>query len=169
MLIHDGHDYFSHHRRLDLAPRFAANPQPAVPANLYAYDFVFIGAKGELFDGEPSSPEHWKTYGAPVYAPAAGVVTEVADGIPENTFESTATHQPANGERSDPQGFGNYVVIVDREGRYSWLLHLKPGSLSVKKGDRVQAGQRLGTVGFSGDSLFPHLHFMVTSAGQYPS
>ncbi len=42
--------------------------------------------------------------------------------------------------------------------------HLQPGSLKVKTGDAVRQRQVLGTIGNSGNSDGPHLHFHVTEA-----
>jgi murein DD-endopeptidase MepM/ murein hydrolase activator NlpD len=41
--------------------------------------------------------------------------------------------------------------------------HLKPGSVAVRVGDRVRQGQRLGLLGNSGNTDFPHLHFQLTN------
>jgi murein DD-endopeptidase MepM/ murein hydrolase activator NlpD len=38
---------------------------------------------------------------------------------------------------------------------------MKPGSVVVKPGDRVQPGQPVGHIGFSGDSIFPQLHYSL--------
>lgn len=38
VLVHDGHDFDSHHRRYNLVARYEADPGSAVSANLYAYD-----------------------------------------------------------------------------------------------------------------------------------
>jgi len=46
-------------------------------------------------------------------------------------------------------------------GRYGFYAHLQPGSLRVKKGDRVKKGQVLALVGNSGNTTGPHLHFHV--------
>jgi murein DD-endopeptidase MepM/ murein hydrolase activator NlpD len=58
---------------------------------------------------------------------------------------------------------GNYVVI-DGKGKaddtvYMHLLHKS----AVRKGQRVQAGQRLGLVGRTGDATACHLHFEMWS------
>ncbi len=42
--------------------------------------------------------------------------------------------------------------------------HLQPGSLRVKFGDKVKAGQVLGLVGNTGNSSEPHLHFQLMNA-----
>jgi murein DD-endopeptidase MepM/ murein hydrolase activator NlpD len=45
-------------------------------------------------------------------------------------------------------------------------MHLQPGSLRVKVGDRVGRGQVLARVGASGDAREPHLHFEVTTSSK---
>ena len=49
------------------------------------------------------------------------------------------------------------------EGEYAYYLHLQPGSIRVKTGDRVRRGQVLARIGASGDAREPHLHFEVTT------
>ena len=170
ILVHDGHDFYSHHRRYDLASRFEANPSSAVSANLYAYDFMTATPDGALFRGDPSKKESWLAYGARIFAPASGRVVAAVSDVPENTFAANGDAQvPSAAEAKDPMGFGNHVTIRHADGRVSWLLHMQPNSVQVKIGDRVKAGQYLGRVGFSGDSLFPHLHFNVTDGAVYPS
>jgi murein DD-endopeptidase MepM/ murein hydrolase activator NlpD len=56
-------------------------------------------------------------------------------------------------------------VIVDiGGGRYAFYAHLKPGSITVKEGERVRRGQVLARLGNSGNTGFPHLHFHVMDA-----
>jgi murein DD-endopeptidase MepM/ murein hydrolase activator NlpD len=57
---------------------------------------------------------------------------------------------------------GNHIMLDLGGGRYALYAHLQPGSLRVKKGDRLQRGQALGLVGNSGNSTQPHLNFHVT-------
>ncbi len=170
ILVHDGHDFYSHHRRYDLANRFEANPSSAVSANLYAYDFLTATSDGALFQGDPTKKESWLAYGAMIFAPASGRVVDAVSDVPESTFAADGNAQvPSTIEAKDPMGFGNHVTIRHADGRVSWLLHMQPNSVQVKTGDHVKAGQFLGKVGFSGDSLFPHLHFNVTDGAVYPS
>jgi murein DD-endopeptidase MepM/ murein hydrolase activator NlpD len=50
-------------------------------------------------------------------------------------------------------------------GRYAFYEHLKHGSVTVKRGDRVKRGQVIGLLGNSGSSSSgPHLHFHVADA-----
>jgi murein DD-endopeptidase MepM/ murein hydrolase activator NlpD len=43
------------------------------------------------------------------------------------------------------------------------MAHLKKDSITVKRGDLVRRGQRLGLCGNSGNSSGPHLHLQVQS------
>src|SRR5690242_5915958 len=70
---------------------------------------------------------------------------------------------------TDPLGLGNHVEIRHADGRVSWMLHMQPGSVRVKADERVRRGALIGKVGFTGDSLFPHLHYNVTDSATYPS
>jgi Peptidase family M23 len=169
LLVHDGHDLYSHHRRRDLVAVTAGDPLRGRNANLYAYDLVRVDDDGALFHGTPDRKEDWLTFGAPVTAPVAGVVAEAVDGVPDNTFVDGEAVVPPEAEALDPLGLGNHVLIRAADGRVSWLLHMEPGSIAVKTGDRVVPGQMLGRVGLSGDSIFPHLHFNVTDGVTYPS
>jgi len=170
LVVHDGHDYYSHHRRYNLIKRFEADPSSAVSANLYAYDFMKVTADGALYRGDPTSKANRLTYGLPIFAPASGIVVDSVSDVPENSFAANGDAQiPSSTEAIDPLGFGNHVTILHTDGRVSWLLHMQPGSVAVAPGEHVRAGQFLGKVGFSGDSLFPHLHFNVTEGSRYPS
>ena len=170
LLVLDGHDFYSHHRRFDLSKQYQLNPQKVASPNLYAYDFVTTDDSGQLFHGDPKQPGNWLTYGKNVATPDAGIVVEAVADLPENVFNSSGVAQiPTESEKRDPSGFGNHVTIRHSDGRVSWLLHLQPKSTRVKVGDRVKAGQFIGNVGFTGDSLFPHLHFTVTTDSAYPS
>ena len=60
---------------------------------------------------------------------------------------------------------GNYVVIDHGSGEFSYLAHMKKGSVSVKAGDRVSAGQKIGEMGMSGDAFLVHLHYQLQSDG----
>jgi murein DD-endopeptidase MepM/ murein hydrolase activator NlpD len=45
-------------------------------------------------------------------------------------------------------------------------MHLQPGSLRVKAGDRLRRGQVVARIGASGDAREPHLHFEVTTSSK---
>ncbi|MFB9536175.1 MULTISPECIES: transglycosylase family protein [Streptomyces] len=55
--------------------------------------------------------------------------------------------------------FGYQVVVRHGDGRYSQYAHLS--AISVRDGQTVTAGQRIGRSGSTGNSSGPHLHFEV--------
>ena len=63
----------------------------------------------------------------------------------------------------DGGGYGNLVVIEHRAGMTSWYAHL--ARISVSRGQCVVAGTPVGTVGSTGNSTGPHLHFELRLRG----
>jgi murein DD-endopeptidase MepM/ murein hydrolase activator NlpD len=61
------------------------------------------------------------------------------------------------------KGYGNTVVLQHPGGFETRYAHL--GTLAVKAGDTLQPRQVLGTVGNTGRSTGPHLHFEVSRQG----
>ena len=61
---------------------------------------------------------------------------------------------------------GNGVLVDDGDGWQTQYCHMKQGSVSVRKGDRVDIGTPLGQIGQSGAAEFPHLHLTVRHNGQ---
>jgi murein DD-endopeptidase MepM/ murein hydrolase activator NlpD len=57
--------------------------------------------------------------------------------------------------------FGNHVVLDLGDGVFAAYAHLQRGSLAVRPGDRVRAGQPIARCGNSGNSSEPHLHFQL--------
>jgi len=67
-----------------------------------------------------------------------------------------------NFDRNCGFGSGNWnaVYVQHADNSVAWYGHLKNGSLTSKLvGETVTRGERLGTVGSSGNSTGPHLHF----------
>ena len=56
---------------------------------------------------------------------------------------------------------GNGVVLEHEGGWRTQYCHMAKGSVRVKVGDQMTAGQPIGLVGLSGDTEFFHLHFTV--------
>jgi len=55
--------------------------------------------------------------------------------------------------------YGNFIILDHPGGYQTMYAHLH--TASVKKGDQVNQGTQIGTVGSTGYSTGPHLHFAV--------
>lgn len=160
LFIWDGHDFYSHHRRVPLSAAnvqkmgFHANP------NRYGADLVAVDDQGRMYHDKPYDKKNWYTYGAPIYAPAGGKIVATANNVPDNEFVGKQITSPEPPPGSDPD-LGNYVMIDHGSGEFSVFPHMMPGSVLVKVGDTVNQGDRIGRAGFSGDAIFPHVHYSL--------
>lgn len=163
VFVHDGHDFYSHHRRLDITGGMTTALNIRTNMTRYGYDFTIVDEQGRMHRGDGETNEEWFGFGQPVYAPADGVVVKAAGDRPDG---SKAKRAPLDREAvmKDVQViFGNYAVIDHGHGEFSLLAHMKQGSVTVRPGDRVKRGQQIGAVGCSGDAMFPHLHYQLQS------
>jgi hypothetical protein len=120
--------------------------------------------RGLLLGSRTRSSYAW---GSTVHSPFEGEVVRVRDGLPERRwihpvrealrmFWMGLTFTPG---RLDAV-LGNHVIV--RSGRvFAAFVHLAPGSVEVRVGQRVAAGDALGRVGHTGNSTSPHLHFQL--------
>lgn len=97
--------------------------------------------------------------GVAVIAVAAGTVRAVRDGMRDISFEHPAAPDITGREA------GNAVVLTHENGWETQYSHMRNGSVAVKVGDRVAAGQTLGLVGLSGRTEFPHVELQVRHNG----
>src|SRR5690554_6572784 len=87
--------------------------------------------------------------GTPVLAARDGVVMQVESGFSASAF--------------DPRlhGRANFIRILHDDGTMALYAHLDASGASVRAGERVRRGQRIGLSGNTGFSAGPHLHFVV--------
>jgi hypothetical protein len=108
-------------------------------------------------------------WGQPVYAAFDGEVVDAVDGVPERAWlhvvrelalvlKNAVTFDPR--KRGIEQVAGNHV-IMRMDQTYALYAHLAPGSVTVKPGRTVRAGDQIGRVGHTGNSTAPHLHFQL--------
>jgi hypothetical protein len=160
VLVYDGFDALSHHRRgtyLD-----SGSKALGVTDNFqrYGLDLVVVDQEGRFFTGDGARAEQWLGWGKPVRAAGDGLVAAVHDGQPDNVAMGTLDRWKDRTSADNPMSsYGNYVLINHGGGEFSLVGHLRDGSVAVKKGDRVRAGQTLGGIGNSGASGGVHVHF----------
>jgi Peptidase family M23 len=97
--------------------------------------------------------------GVAVIAAANGVVRAVRDGMEDVSVRDIG------GSAIEGREAGNAVGLVHGGGWETQYSHLKKGSVRVKAGDAVQAGDVLGEIGLSGNTEFPHMEFTVRRNG----
>ena len=143
-----------------LIPTLIAVPDPAAPAA-----------------AEPSPHFAWPLRGAVRRGFAARTQRDYHDGLDIRTPEGTAVRAAAAGKvlfaGAEPRQFGNLVVIDHGGGWTSAYAFLS--RTTVREGEDVRAGERIGLSGRTGLAKGPELHFElrrnnrpVDPAGELP-
>jgi murein DD-endopeptidase MepM/ murein hydrolase activator NlpD len=164
VLVWDGHDLLSHHRRWDYSHPALVGFGFSSNAMRYSYDLVRVDGEGRRVVGDPGRNENHLSFGLPVRAPADGVVVAVENGQTDD-----GKFDPSTFKTRPNLVLGNHVIIRHADSLYSALGHLKQGSVTVKAGETVKAGQVVAAVGNSGTSMFPHLHYQLMDGPTFAS
>jgi hypothetical protein len=125
-------------------------------AQRFAADWVKVGPNGDSHHDGTTRNENWWGYGEPIHAVADGEVTQVLDGIPENTPRVLPKQVTLDNI------VGNYVILRIALNRYVTYAHLQTGSIKVAVHDHVVRGTVIAHLGNTGQATAPHLHFQVT-------
>ena len=126
----------------------------------FAYDVVGLGSHLELLRGDGTKNADFVGYGRDILAPADGIVVYSRNDVPDNPASGNQDTAALLRLPDPPWGVaGNCVVLNHGNGEWSLLAHMQPGSVRVKKGDRVKQGAVLGKLGNSGATTGPHLHY----------
>jgi hypothetical protein len=129
-------------------------------------DYLMMGGELTMDAGRFSS----KQWVSDVVAAAPGEVWEIAEGNFDRCFGDPTKKNGINCKRRDNSTPANYVLIKQNDGLYAGYYHLEknsvPTTLRARKGSRpgtrVKCGDKLGRVGSSGNSAYPHLHFNLS-------
>jgi hypothetical protein len=117
----------------------------------FAWDFDLRDADNKSFRLPGETLSDFYCYELPVLAPADGWIVTIVDTVIDNEI----------GEVNLENNWGNTIIIKHGDLLYSKLSHLKNNSLKLKTGDFVRKGDVVATVGNSGRSPEPHLHFQM--------
>ena len=112
---------------------------PLIGPHSFGGDDARFGARrpGHIHQGQDIVADE----GTPVVAPRGGTITW-------RGFQA--------------QGAGYYLVLAPVAEAFNYVfMHLQRGSVSVKLGERVRTGQQIASVGSTGTSSGPHLHFEI--------
>jgi murein DD-endopeptidase MepM/ murein hydrolase activator NlpD len=84
------------------------------------------------------------TKGTPIYATGDGVITRIT---------------------TEFGGYGKSIIIDHGFGFSTRYAHMN--DFKVKKGQKIKRGDQIGTVGNTGSSTAPHVHYEVMKEGKY--
>jgi hypothetical protein len=144
-IVQGGNARWLNHHRISKSQRFALD--------IVALQWYGSRARGIY----PARLRDYRIFGEMVYSPCSGTVTATLNGLPDEP--------PGRMDRSNPAG--NYVIIrPDASDIYVGLAHLMNGSVVVRPGDRVAAGQFIARTGNSGNTSEPHLHIHAKRGGR---
>ena len=143
----------------------SAHRRALIPINGHAYisqrfaiDWVQVYPDGKTYKGDPSDNKNYRAYGTEIHAVADGVVTQVGDGIPQNTPGAKSLAVPITLETIG----GNHVIMEIGNGlvrvlrayaaglaaRESWRQsHARPGAGAARQHRKF----------FGAASAFPNL------------
>ena len=134
------------------------------PSKASAKDFTCGDMTYEGHDGTDIAIKDHKSLADNISVLAAtdGTVLRTRDTVEDGS--GTASDLKASEEVKN--GCGNAVMIDHGNGWETLYCHMKRGSISVKAGQHVHTGDKIGSVGQSGMAAFAHLHFGVMHNGQ---
>jgi len=130
----------------------------ATPPELEGLVDKALSGKLEIYQGDnyERNTNHY-CFGRQIIAPGDGVVADTKDGVFDNI----------PGKKNTKDIPGNYVIIDHLNGEFSMLAHFQKGSILVKEGDKVKAGEPVGRCGNSGHSNLPHLHYHLQNTPRW--
>lgn len=125
-------------------------------------------SSGYIFPVAGLSKSNIRTLRYPSYAGHTGVdininvVGRSVVAVKSGTVAISTAMRRADGSY---KSYGEYIVINHHDGTMTLYGHMLSGSRTVSPGDEVSQGQVIGTVGSTGNSTGPHLHFEVRIGG----
>jgi len=123
----------------------------------FAIDFIKMDGDGKNTIRNEDEVKNWIGYGADVLAVADGIVISTNDEFSESP--TLSAHEDYLPEKAT----GNYISLEIGTNTFAFYEHLKPRSIKVKPGQFVKKGDIIGSLGFTGNTTGPHLHFHIAN------
>lgn len=121
----------------------ASNPVPTVETSCYGWrTFTQSGVTKYNFH---KGIDYGVPTGTPILSPYDGLTTVYSAG-------------------PNSSGYGN-LVILKADGSEYYMLFAHLSVISVRRGDTIRKGDKIGEVGNTGNSTGPHLHYEIRSGG----
>lgn len=144
-LVTSGHEYYELEHKYERSQQFAI-------------DIVALGDDFEFAHHDGATMEDYVGFGRrDILAPAAGTIVYARNDIPDGTVKADFLKM----EHALEAIAGNLVIIDHGTGEFSVFCHMRHGSVTVKTGDHVDQGQRIGSLGAAGSPGLPHLHYQL--------
>lgn len=138
----------------------ASGGTTVIQGNPSAYGYIFPVA------GLGLSNINNKTY--PSYRGHTGIdvnINVIGKKVVAVKSGTVVTSKALRNSNGNYRSYGEYVVINHHDGTMTLYAHMLSGSRQVVEGQKVSQGQVIGTVGSTGNSSGPHLHFEVRRNG----
>lgn len=121
----------------------------------HGVDLVALNRWGLRADGlMPADPRRYEIFGRAVVAPCSGDVVVAVDGLPDMLVPQVDRRHLA----------GNHVILRCADADVL-LGHFHKGSVRVRAGQHLAAGDGIAQVGNSGNTSEPHLHINAQEPG----
>lgn len=132
----------------------------------------FVNQQAVAYSGSAAPPANARIGGGNFVWPTAGSINQsywgghaavdigAWTGTPVKAADGGYVAVAASGWNA---GYGNHVIIDHGNGFATLYAHMN--SIFVKPGESVAAGQQVGSVGNTGNSTGPHLHFEIRYQG----
>ncbi len=159
VLVYDGYDALSHHRRSDFRGSLADEMNITGNFQRFGIDLVVVDSAGRLWRGDGKRTSDWLGWGQAVRAAASGTLVAMHDGQPDNVAINSVDKWGGPNKKDPMSSYGNYALIEHGGGEFTLYGHMRQGSLKVKPGQRVRVGETIGGIGNSGASGGVHLHW----------
>jgi len=164
--VFSGSDAHSHHQRVSLNSAAARALGLEHVTQRFAIDLTVVHPRtGDLAPADALRQEDWHAFGAAVVAPVSGSVVEVRSGMADSSLGATGNVSKPDDYDSygDTASLGNFLVIQSGDA-FLVMSHFRQDSVRKRRGDRVTTGERLGEIGLSGDTAYPHLHMQLQTS-----
>lgn len=128
----------------------------------FAIDWKRTDDAGEFYTGDKTSNASYVDYGSDILAVADATVVSILDGMAENAPGILPADDPALAATLTVENVdGNHVVLDLGNDVFAMYAHMISGSVTVKPGDTVRAGDVIGKLGNTGNANASHLHFQL--------